>query len=108
MYDLILIGEFGEEMQDIDSQLKELSTRSGIPVEELVQAVCGSAPSGMSISEVDAAMRELSRCAAPVLRELSRCAAPVLRERKPRRMHPKRRPPRTREGFPWRWVVPQS
>lgn len=85
MFELILIGEFGEEMQDINSCL-----------EELVRVVRGFAPSGMSISEVDDAVRELSRC-----------AAPVLREHKPRRMHPKHRPPRTREGFPRRWVVPQ-
>lgn len=77
MFEPIPISEFGEEMQDLASQL-----------EELVRAVA---------AEADAAMRELSRC-----------AAPVLRERKPRRLHPKHRSPRTREGFPWQWVVPQS
>lgn len=77
MCEPIPISEFGEEMQDLASQL-----------EELVRALA---------AEADAAVREFSRC-----------AAPVLRERKPRRMPPKHRPPRTREGFPRRWVVPHS
>lgn len=76
MFEPIPISEFGEEMQDLASQL-----------DELVRAAA---------AEADAAVREFSRC-----------AAPALRERKPRRMHPKHRPPRTREGFPWRLVVPQ-